>query len=310
VSPSGALARGVVASAPGRLALAGAGSGPRLSVALDRRASCRVETVPAGVVIESKDSLTTSTGGDVAELLARMPDSPVAHVLHLLGSPTGLRVVTEWKLPQGSGVDGDSALAVATTAALAHALGRAPQEQELLETAREAVARAGRTEEHGFHAALWGGVVLTRGGGPALYAERLDVDPGRIDESLMLVDAGEAPAVGADTERRPDAKGDAALPGRIGEALAGGRYEDVVALLAEESDTDGALGGTAQRRVALVVRGAGGAARPLRQGRLVAVWAPPGAHGPGRREAVQAALQAAGLKSLPVRMDLRGLELE
>ena len=59
------------------------------------------------------------------------------------------------------------------------------------------------------------------------------------------------------------------------------------------------------------MRGAGGAARlAAATGRLVAVWAPPGSRGPGRREAVEAALKAAGLKPLAVRVDLRGLELD
>jgi hypothetical protein len=59
-----------------------------------------------------------------------------------------------------------------------------------------------------------------------------------------------------------------------------------------------------------LVRAAGGAAWRLDGGRLVAVWAPPGERGPGRREAVETALKAAGLKPLAVRVDLRGLELD
>ena len=38
---------------------------------------------------------------------------------------------------------------------------------------------------------------------------------------------------------------------------------------------------------------------------MVAVWAPP-----GRREAVESAVNAAGFKSVPFRVDLRGLEVE
>ncbi len=96
--------------------------------------------------------------------------------------------------------------------------------------------------------------------------------------------------------------------GRIVEALRGGRYEEVVELVASEAWSDAV--GPGQRRVVDLVRAAGGAARPLGAGRLVAVWAPPGERGPGRREAVKAALQAAGLKPLAVRVDLRGLELD
>jgi hypothetical protein len=150
--------------------------------------------------------------------------------------------------------------------------------------------------------------VLTRGAGGSLESERLDVDPGRIDESLMVVDAGETPEAGTGAGVEPAGEGGAALTGRIVEALGSGRYEEVVDLVAEEASSVAV--GPGQRRVVDLARAAGGAARPLREGRLVAVWAPPGARGPGRREAVQAALQAAGWKPLAVHLDLRGLELD
>ena len=309
-APAGALR--AIASAPGRLPLSGANAGPRLSVALDRRALCRVETGVAGIAIESKDSLSKTTAGDVSELLQRSPTSVVAHTLDLLEVRHGLRVVTEWKLPVGSGVDGDSALAVATLAAVAHALGREPGSEELVRLAREAGRRAGGADEHGHHAALWGGVVVTRGAGEGLGAEPLPVDPGRIEEALILVDTGEA---GAGGTRQPSVAGSLAgrpVTERLVQALVAGRFEDVVDLVAEEAegDLEGPGLGPGLRRVVEIARAAGGAARPLPQGRLVAVWAPPGARGPGRGEAVREALKTAGLKAVRVRVDLRGLEVD
>jgi hypothetical protein len=59
-----------------------------------------------------------------------------------------------------------------------------------------------------------------------------------------------------------------------------------------------------------LVRKAGGAAHALPQGRLVAVWAPPGSRGPGPGEAVREALKAAALKPVAIRVDLRGLEVD
>ncbi|HEY7924864.1 MAG TPA: hypothetical protein VII62_16870, partial [Vicinamibacteria bacterium] len=126
----------VVASAPGRLPLSGAAPGPRVSIALDRRAECRVETDAPGVVIEAKDALTKTAAADVAELVAKAPGSIAARVLELADVRSALRVVTEWKLPAGSGVDGDSALAVAATAAVARILGRHLEPEELLRLAR------------------------------------------------------------------------------------------------------------------------------------------------------------------------------
>ena len=308
MSPAGAPAQVWNASAPGRLELSGGGDGPRLSVALDRRATCRVEAIPGGVEVESKESLSRASARDVGELVERSPGSIAAQALALLGASAGLRVVTEWKVPAGSGIHGDAALALATTAAVSGALGRDAEPEALVALAREAGARAGRTDDHGLHAALFGGVVLTRGGGAALEAERVGVDPGRIDESLLVVDGG-APEAGISAPSQPDrSPGEATLAGRIVEALRAGRYEDVVDLVASEPGPDPV--GPGQRRVVDLVRAAGGAARPLGAGRLVAVWAPPGSRGPGRREAVKAALQAAGLKPLAVRLDLRGLELD
>ena len=295
----------VTASAPGRLELSGAPDGPRLSIALDRRTLCRVERGVSGVIVESKDTLTRLAAADVDELVERAPHSLAAEVLAVAGAKAGLRVVTEWKLPAGSGVDGDGALALAAAAAVARALGRDLPQGELAALAGEAMRRAASASSHGVPAALWGGVLRTHGAGSTVEAERLGVDPGRIEECLVVVDAG-APG---DPVPVPDAApaSPAALTDGIVEALRNGRYEDVVGLVAREAEGRPAAAG--QQAVVEIVRGAGGAARPL-AGRLVAVWAPPGARGPGRKEAVSAALKAAGCKVLPVRVDLRGLELE
>ena len=308
MSQAGARAQAVTASAPGRLELSGEADGPRLSVALDRRASCRVEAIPGGVEIESKESLTKASAHDVSELVERSPRSLAAQALALLGAASGLRVVSEWKVPAGSGIEGGAALALATTAAVSRALSREDQATELVALAREVAERAGRTDEHGLHAALFGGVVLTRGRAGALEAERPAIDPGRIDESLLVVDGGAPEAAGDGKASPPGPSALASRTGPIVEALRSGRYEDVVELLAEEPGAGDA--GPGQRRVVELVRAAGGAARPLGTGRLVAIWAPPGSRGPGRREAVEAALKAAGLKPLAIRVDLRGLELD
>ena len=99
---------------------------------------------------------------------------------------------------------------------------------------------------------------------------------------------------------------------RVVAALVSGRFEELVALLGEEAREagQGAVTVPGAQRVLDVVRAAGGAARSLPQGRLVAVWAPPGSRGPGRGEAVREALKAAGLKPVAIRVDLRGLDVQ
>jgi hypothetical protein len=151
--------------------------------------------------------------------------------------------------------------------------------------------------------------VLTREREGSIEGERAAVDPGRVEESLLLLDVppeGEAALAGHSTTRAaaPDA---AERTARVADALVAGRFDEVVALLEERRAED--AGGSARSRVAAVVRAAGGAAWGL-DGRLVVAWAPPGARGPGRREAVEAALRAGGWEPLPLRLDLLGLEID
>jgi hypothetical protein len=98
---------------------------------------------------------------------------------------------------------------------------------------------------------------------------------------------------------------------RVVAALVAGRFDELVSLFGEEAGQAGdEPPSTASGRILERVRAAGGAARTLPQGRLVAVWAPPGSRGPGRGEAVREALKAGGLKPVAIRVDLRGLEVD
>ncbi len=81
-----------------------------VNVAIDRRAWCRVETGVTGVRIESKDTLAKAEGRDVDEVLAGGSLALVAHILRALGIETGVRVVTQSRVPAGSGLGGSSAL--------------------------------------------------------------------------------------------------------------------------------------------------------------------------------------------------------
>ncbi len=218
--------------------------------------------------------------------------------------------MTEWKVPAGSGIHGDAALALAATAAVAGALGR------VLGPGRTRVRSRGR-RRRGPGAPTTtactrrssAACVLTRAGGSALEAERVGVDPGRIDESLLVVDGG-ALEPGSGAPDQPGAARERGAPSRRGSSRRSAAAATRRSWSSSAREAGPGRPGPGQRRVVDLVRAAGGAARPLGAGRLVAVWAPPGARGPGRREAVKAALQAAGLKPLAVRVDLRGLELD
>jgi D-glycero-alpha-D-manno-heptose-7-phosphate kinase len=301
-----------------------------VSVAIDRRAWCRVETGVEGVEIESKDALGKASGRSLSEILKKDAPSLAALVLRAFGAETAVRVVTQSRVPPGSGLGGSGALAVALAAAVAHALGQKVDPDGLWRIARDAETRtmgrpAGVLD---YHTALRGGAVALHLEAGGVRVEPMAVDPARVEESLLLVDAGgtRSPGLSPWDVFKGQIDGDARVQealaaiahvaGRVREALLAGRFDDVVDLLAEEWDARKRLAPGVSTpeidRVAEVAREAGGAAKVCGAGGggVVAVWAPPGAREPGRREAVRASLLAAGFRIFPARVDLRGLEVE
>ena len=301
-----------------------------VNTAIDRRAWCRVETGVSGVRIESKDTLQKAEGRDVSEVLGGGALSLVAQILRAMGVEGGLRVTTQSKVPAGSGLGGSSALAVAVAAAVGRAVGRALDHEGLWPIVRDAEARCVGvpTGVQDYHAALHGGVLALHLEAGAVRVERLRADPARVEESLLLVDAGATRFSGinnwdvfkgqmdGDARVRESLAAIAAVAGRVREALLAGRFEEVADLIAEEWAARKRLapGVTTPDidRIAEAARSGGGAAKVCGAGGggVVAVWAPPGARAPGRREAVEKALKAAGFRVFAARVDLRGLEVE
>ena len=310
------LAGGVVAGFAEALRPAAAIS---VGVALDRRAHCRVLTIPSGVRVESKDTLLKLEVPRVADLPTEGVPGLVRHVLLALGAESGLLVVTQARVPFEAGLGSATALAVAVAAATARARGRTLAAGELPALV------------HGLPGAASGAAVdalLAAGGGVAGAAiaasqgaavERLRVDPARIEECLLLVDPASGTPIEAVTdEARVKAAlaeiADGAL--RMRETLAAGRASAVTGLVAAEHEAWVRLGlvarGGPAEDIARLARAAGGAARLCgREARsLVLVWAEPGERRDGPKEAVAAALKAAGYRTFPCRLDLRGLEVE
>jgi D-glycero-alpha-D-manno-heptose-7-phosphate kinase len=301
-----------------------------LNVAIDRRAWCRVELGIDGVEIESKDTLQKARGRDVSEVLAGGRLTLAAHVLRALGVETGARVSTQSRVPAGSGLGGSSALAVAIAGAVARATGRDLPPDDIWPLTRDAEARAigVPTGIQDYHPALRGGALAVHLEAGSVRVERLAADPARIEESLVLIDAGATRFSGinnwevfkgqidGDKRVREALAAIAAIATRVHERLAAGCFEDVVDLVAEEWEARKRLasGVTTPEidQIVDVVRRAGGAAKICGAGGggVVAVWAPPGARGPGRKETVLAALKEKGIKAFPARVDLRGLDVE
>lgn len=301
-----------------------------VNVAVDRRAWCRVETGISGVRIESKDTLQKTEGKDVSEILGGGTLSLVAQILRALGVETGLSVTTQSKVPAGSGLGGSSALAVAVAAAVARAVGRELDKDGLWPIVRDAEARCigVPTGVQDYHAALHGGVLALHLEAGAVRVERLRADPARVEESLLLIDAGITRFSGinnwdvfkgqidGDPTVREALAAIGAIAVQVREALLADQFEAVSELIAAEWEARKRLapGVTTPDidRIAEAARAGGGAAKVCGAGGggVVAVWAPPGARGPGRREAVEKSLEAAGFRVFPARVDLRGLEVE
>jgi hypothetical protein len=293
------------ATAPCRLELIGgpldgaAGAGLdgvlRLAVALDRRVFCRVEPRDSGLEVHSKDTGERVVAHDAREI-AVGPAAPVARILEVAGVRFGVRVVTQVRVPGDAGLGANGALEVAVLAALgqsgAEILGRVPA----------AVGSEEQIAESDRHAAVSGGAHVLRVRRGTASVERVAVDPARLEECLLLVDPGSQASL---VPSRPP---DAGTSERALEALGAGAYDDVAAILADVHRGRFDSAPPVVGALALSIERLGGAAWPC--GRLVAVWAAPGARSGGPREAVSSALKDAGLRSFPVRVDLRGLEVE
>jgi hypothetical protein len=269
----------------------------RLAIALDRRVFCRIEPRPGGVEIHSKDS-GERVVAEHARDIARGPAAPVARLLEAAGIDSGIRVVTQVRVPEDAGLGAAGALRVAILAALGRSVG------EIRDRTDSMVADSGsELPPSDLHAALFGGALVCRVRGGKAMVERLLADPARLEECLLLVDPDSG-----DLQASPGPTDDLGAASRVVEAIAAGAYEEVAAILSEvhRGRFDNAPP-AAKSASAAIVR-AGGAAWP--SGRLIAVWAAPGARSPGPREAVRALLTAAGLRVFPARVDLRGLEVE
>lgn len=328
--------RVVEATAPACLDLAGGGLAPArgvdpdavsaaVSVAIDRRASCRVETGTPGLYVESKDAPFRVLGRNVDELLAAGCAPLIPAVLRFLGIDSGLKITFQSRTPAGLGL-GEDALVVAVSAAVLRAVGGDPEPDEIVRVAHDVLTALPRAAQAGvprLQPAFQGGTWAFHLEPGAARAERLEADPGRVEESLLLVDTGGAavpeiarePAL-AQPGSEQVAREIAALAREVGHALAGHRYADVGGLIAREWELRKRLNPARDTpevdRVVDIARAAGGAARTCGGGGagLMLIWAQPGQGGEGSRERVERGLRDAGLRILPLRVDLRGLEVD
>ena len=243
------------------------------AVAVDRRASARVETLPDGVEIEWKERLLRARGSGLREIGSTGALDFAIQLLAGCGRDAGLRVVLQCRVPEESGLAPEAGLAVALQAALGSAgLAVASTAPETLVAERWAASRLG-------------GVV---GGLSSGAPVRLACDPARVEEALVLLESGRpAPAL-------PETP----LPLALGERLAAPDWTGLGAQIAScwpgLPAELGSLGQLAQRL-------GGGAWLAAGSGGLLVAWLPAGA-----RAAFLSEARSAGLRPVSCRLDLQG----
>jgi hypothetical protein len=253
--------------------------------------------------------------GDVSALAAEGP-GPVGLVreaLGALGVASGVSVVTQVRVPDSSGLGGDTALAVALVAAVAASIGRTLGPAEIARLAGEVLerARGEAVPRPDVVAAVQGGCVFEDGD---RGASDLAVDPAALEECLLLVEAASPGAVGATVGpngHQPESEG---LGASVLAAVRERRFSDLAAALRADWTARTASPGfltEARERVASALLPCGAGLRACGSGRgsVVLVVAPPGARGPGVREAALAAAKAASLRLFKARVDLLGLDV-
>jgi D-glycero-alpha-D-manno-heptose-7-phosphate kinase len=296
-----------------------------VNVAIDRRASCRVETHEGGLRLESKDTLVKLDAEDVGQALATGRLGLHARILHALGAHRGLRVVTHSRVPAGSGLGGSSALAVTIAAAVSEALGRPLAGEAIVPLVRDAEAQCigVPTGVQDYLAAIHGGVNAVQLDAGGVRTARAAADPAWVEENLLLVDAGITRFSGLNNwaifKARID--GEAGVTAGLGEiaaaaremvgALAARGFAGVAAAMAREWGARRALGPGVTTpeidRIAELASAHGGAAKVCGAGGggLTVCWI-----APERRTALLAALQAEGFKAPAFRVDLAGLAVD
>jgi D-glycero-alpha-D-manno-heptose-7-phosphate kinase len=295
-----------------------------VNVAIDRRASCRIETGVRGVRIESLDTGVTHEAGSASALVAGKTPPLAAFVLQAIGLESGVAVTTRSTVPAGSGLGGSSTLAVAVVGAAAMVLGRDLGPDEIWPLTRDAEARciAVPAGIQDYMPAIHGGALAMHLEVGAIRVESLGLEAGRIDERLLLVDAGATRFSGlnnwdvfkaqidGDARVRAALASIAAIAARVRQALLDGDDDRVGELMAEEWTARKALAPAITTpdidRLASVAAAAGGSAKVCGAGGggTVAVWARS-----GRKAAIEAALREAGFASLPFKVDREGLRV-
>lgn len=327
----------IESSAPTRIDLAGGtidiwplylfhGGAQTVNVAVNLYARCRIETGGEGYTLESRDTGAQVTAATPSELVESGTLELLARLVRFFDPPPGFRMVTECAAPPGSGLGGSSALGIAVAGALDRLVGT-NFGRETLRTITTNVETAVIRVPAGlqdYYPAIFGGANALHFGTQGAAVEPLPVDPGLLEDRLVLAYTGIPHFSGTNNWEifKAHVDGSADVFDRLDRIrLTAARMRS--ALLAQDLDEAGrvlgeewknrrelAPGVTTPRIEELIaiarakgastakVCGAGG-------GGCVVFWCED-----GRKADVGAALRSSGVDVLDFRIDMDGLQVE
>jgi len=168
-----------------------------VNCAITRYAQCVIETSRAGrrITLISKDTKRWESFASLAALVrAKKYQLPLpAHLVRLFAPKRGFALTTDSEAPAGAGISGSSAMAVAICAALDRLTGAGRSRENWIQVSRdiEAIVIHVPTGTQDHYPPAFGGVsaIHLRPGG--VSREALDVDAGELDRRIVLCYTGE-----------------------------------------------------------------------------------------------------------------------
>ena len=331
------IASAISMSAPTRIDLAGGtidiwplylfhDGAATLNAAISLRAHARIEARTDGrIVLESTDAGRQSSASHWSELSGQN-DLPLLALLARHYQIENATLTTRGQSPQGAGIAGSSAMAVACSGVLARWTGRSAPDERMLQVAMDVECQTIRvpTGVQDYRPALYGGIAAVELGVGGIRRVGLHVDPSELEQRIVLAYTGAPRNSGTNNwdimKRHLDGDRevfdcferirDTAVAMRA--ALEGGHWDEVGRQIAKEWDNRRRLApgvtttaiddlmarARAAGATAAKVCGAGG-------GGCLFCYGPPRA-----RPAIADALTAGGARVLDYRIESQGLQDE
>jgi D-glycero-alpha-D-manno-heptose-7-phosphate kinase len=167
-----------------------------VNFAVDRYASCLLETRDDAKIVLSSGDLGLSEEFDSLDALDRAPKYKlplVAYLLRFFRPVTGVTLSSHSEAPAGAGISGSSTLIIAVASALNKLTGAGYPIEKLREISQNVEAQIIRvpTGAQDYYPAMYGGVSAIELGAAGVIRKALPVDPAELNERIVLAYTGE-----------------------------------------------------------------------------------------------------------------------